>query len=286
VASGQGVQRQECELQRGSDVHRLGLTVTPLRRRGDDLLGFLVLFADLGSEREARHDRLAESLAQLGELSAGVAHELRNGLATLSGYLTMLESEPAAATAAEHIAELRLETRHLERVVADFLSFARPETTRLTEVDLRDVCRAAATDPALPAGSVMLVLDDSGPPPLLAGDGELLVRALRNLLRNGVEAQQREGVTSPVRIEGRWDGAAYELAVCDAGAGIPLELRGRLFQPFASHRPGGVGLGLALAHRIISLHGGRLVLENRPEGGTCARMTFSAGPLAQHRGGP
>lgn len=277
VASGKALQRQECELLRGGDVRRLGLTVTPLRRHDAELLGFLVLFADLGSAREARQDRLAESLAQLGELAAGVAHELRNGLATLGGYLTLLERDPHGAAAAEHLAELRLEARHLERVVADFLSFARPETARLAEVDLRQVCRQAAADPALPAGTVTLAVAEDPAPPPLAGDGELLVRALRNLLRNALEAQQRAGVATPIELAAGWqDDAAggYRIEVRDRGPGLSPELRNRLFQPFASERPGGVGLGLALAHRIISLHGGRLALEDRPGGGICARVEF------------
>ena len=111
VASGQGAQRQECALLTPGGERRLGLTVTPLRRAGGALLGFLVLFADLEADaRQDRDARLAESLAQLGELSAGVAHELRNGLATLSGYVALLAREPLAAEASECVTELQLET--------------------------------------------------------------------------------------------------------------------------------------------------------------------------------
>jgi signal transduction histidine kinase len=281
VASGQGAQRRECALRFGADERRLGLTVTPLRRGAGEVLGFLVLFADLGSAREAQQDRLAESLAQLGELAAGVAHELRNGLATLAGWLAMVERDPAAPAAREHLRELRQETRHLERVVADFLAFARPETARPTAVDLGQVCRQSAADPALPEGAVVVTVADGGPPPLLTGDPELLVRALRNLLRNAVEAHSRAGVADPVELRAGWvePGGTYRIEVGDRGEGVSPDLRARLFQPFASDRPGGVGLGLALAHRIISLHGGRLTLEGREGGGTSARVEFPPGAL-------
>lgn len=275
VATGQGVQRQECEVRgAGGESTRIGLTVTPLRRGGEEeAMGFLVLFAAIGEEAGGE-ERLAESLAQLGELSAGVAHELRNGLATLRGYLTLLERDPAGGGAAEYVGELRRETEHLQRVVADFLSFARPETARPEPVDLARLARHAAADPALAPGVVVVDAAGAEPPATLGGDPELLVRALRNLIRNAVEAQARAGVEAPVRVELGWEAQGFAIAIADRGEGIPPEVRRRLFQPFAAGRPGGVGLGLALAHRIVSLHGGRLALDDRPGGGTVARVVF------------
>jgi signal transduction histidine kinase len=274
VATGQGVQRQECEVRRpDGELVRIGLTVTPLRR-AEMPLGFLVLFAALGEEG-AGEERLAESLAQLGELSAGVAHELRNGLATLRGYLTLLEREPAGAAAAECIGELRQETEHLQRVVSDFLSFARPETARPESLDLDSLVRHAANDPSLAPD---VVVDppqvEAQRPARLLGDPHLLVRALRNLLRNAVEAHASSGIQEPVRISSGWAAQGFSITIADRGPGLPAEVRRRLFQPFTAGRPGGVGLGLALAHRIVTLHGGRLAIEDRAGGGTVARVSF------------
>jgi signal transduction histidine kinase len=280
VRSGQGAQRQECALVADGVERRVGLTATPLRRAGGSLLGFLVLFTDLtADERLDRGARLAESLAQLGELSAGVAHELRNGLATLSGYVTLLERSPPADAAAEYLAELRLETANLQRVVTDFLSFARPETARPQALDLGQVVRQAVADPALEAAAVHVVVEDSRRAARLTGDAQLLVRALRNLLRNALEAQERNGTEAPVEVAAAWAGEDYEVTIADRGAGLGPEMRRRLFQPFASDRTGGVGLGLALSHRIVGMHGGRLALEDRPGGGTVARLTFPAASL-------
>jgi len=297
VAAGEGVQRRECDVFAADRTHRIGLTMTPLRRAGsafgpDDVLGYLVLFADLtASEREGQQARLAESLAHLGELSAGVAHELRNGLATLGGYLTLLERDLAndkgqlagrdSQHVGEYLGELRGETQRLQRVVADFLGFTHPGAARLVDVDLAALVRHAAADPALDGGIVCVDEADAdvsaaaSPAAILAGDPQLLERALRNLLRNAVEAQQRSGATTPVEVAAGWRDDGFEIAVRDRGPGFSAEMRRRLFQPFATDRPGGVGMGLALAHRIVVLHGGTLTLEPRTDGGTVARISFA-----------
>ncbi|HXT51890.1 MAG TPA: ATP-binding protein [Thermoanaerobaculia bacterium] len=299
VAAGEGLNRRECDVFAGGEPHRIGLTMTPLRRpsrrfgpddglRGGELLGYLVLFADLtASEREGHQARLAESLAHLGELSAGVAHELRNGLATLGGYLTLLERDLAASDrqiAGEYLAELRGETQRLQRVVADFLGFTHPGTARLVDVDLAALVRHAARDPALDGAALRIDEPVAEPSaagaadalaPILAGDPQLLERALRNLLRNALEAQQRSGAETPVEVAAGWREDRFEIAIRDRGPGVSPEMRRRLFQPFATDRPGGVGMGLALAHRIVALHGGTLTLEPRAGGGTVARVTFA-----------
>jgi signal transduction histidine kinase len=277
IAAGEGLQRQECDVVAHGEAHRIGLTATPLRRPGGELLGYLVLFADLtASERELHQARLAESLAHLGELAAGVAHELRNGLATLGGYLTLLERDPGGPHGGEYLQELRGETQRLQRVVADFLGFTHPGAARLVAVDLVSIVHHAAGDPAL-EGAALRVRDDDDPaaaPAVLPGDPQLLERALRNLLRNALEAQQRNDASSPVEVETGWREDRFEIVIRDRGPGMSAEMRRRLFQPFASDRPGGVGLGLALAHRIVALHGGTLELEPRAEGGTSAKIRF------------
>jgi signal transduction histidine kinase len=304
IAAGEGLQRRECDVMAAGETRRIGLTMTPLRRPDGELLGYLALFADLtASEREGQQARLAESLAHLGELAAGVAHELRNGLATVGGYLTLLERDlandnrqPATerGLAGEYLAELRGETQRLQRVVADFLGFAHPSAARPVAVDLAALVRHAAADPALDAAALQVetgaaadsaaaaseggaTASEGGAIALaavLAGDPQLLERALRNLLRNALEAQQRSGATTPVEIAAGWRDDRFEIAIRDRGPGLSPEMRRRLFQPFASDRPGGVGMGLALAHRIVALHGGTLALEPRPEGGITARIGF------------
>jgi signal transduction histidine kinase len=287
VGEGQALERQECAVRSAGEDLTLGLTVHPLRRDGGGVRGYLVLFADLtGARRQADASRLAESLASLGELAGGVAHELRNGLATLRGYLTLIERHPDEESAAGFLGEIRRESDHLQRVVEDFLSFARPGTARLEEFSLAEVAARAAADPALGGAEVVVRMPagrgaaedgaagQGAPGGRLRGDPGLVLRALRNLLHNAVEAQREAGQAAPVEVAIDETAEGVELTIDDRGRGVPPELRDRLFHPFATGRPGGIGLGLALAQRIVVLHHGRIRLEDRPGGGTRARVFF------------
>ena len=279
MASGQGATRRETELNTGGGGLALGLTVHPLRRDDGAVRGFLVLFVDLTEvRRKAAEERLAEGLAQLGELAAGVAHELRNGLATLRGYLNLVERRPEDGALGDYLSEMRRESDHLMRVVEDFLTFARPETARVEPVELVALARRAAADPALGDGAVTVEVSglDSA---RIRGDAGLLERALKNLLHNAVRAEREANGRAAVvcRLERR--DQALVLAIEDRGAGLPATVREQLFQPFVSDRPDGVGLGLSLARRIIDLHGGSLALDDRADGGTRAVVSFPADAL-------
>lgn len=275
VAEGSTLKRQECAVRSGGETRTVGLTVHPLRRDDGGVRGHLILFADLTDVlRRAEESRLEESLARLGEMAGGVAHELRNSLATLKGYLTLIERRPDEDSIADFLSEIRHEADHLERVLQDFLSFARPGTARLQEIPLARLLARAAADPVLSGVEIRL---SGGGGVVLKGDPQLLERAVRNLLHNAAEAGREAGRGGPVEpvevtVEPQADG--IEVAIEDRGPGLVPEVRGRLFHPFATGRRGGVGLGLSLAHRIVTLHGGRIRLEDRPGGGTRAVLFF------------
>ena len=268
VEQGTEIRRAECAIASPSGALTLGLTAHPLRREGGAVRGLLVLFADLTEARQrAWEDRVAESLAHLAELAAGIAHELRNSLATVRGYLSLVERSRDAGALAGYLQEIRGEADHLERVLDDFLSFARPGSVRMEPFPLARVLSRVAADPALSGTTVELAAGES---PWISGDGQLIERAVRNLVRNAAEA--RPG--GSVEIDLRHTEEGWEISVEDRGAGIPPEIRDRLFHPFVTARPGGVGLGLSLAHRIVVLHQGRLRLEDREGGGTRAVITL------------
>jgi len=274
LAEGSAPQRQECGVRSGRDTLTVGLTLHPLRRDDGEVRGHLVLFADLTEvQRRQEESRLAESLAQLGEMAGGVAHELRNSLGTLRGYLTLIERRPDEDSIADFLSEIRHEADHLERVLEDFLSFARPGTARMRELSLTRLLLRAAADPAL-AGVEVRVCGEPAGDPVLRGDPQLLERAVRNLLHNAAQAEREAGRAGPVEVSVALQPEGVEVAVADRGPGLPAEIRERLFHPFATGRRGGVGLGLALAHRIVVLHGGRIRLEDRPGGGTRALLSF------------
>jgi signal transduction histidine kinase len=274
MESGQVIQRRETFFERRGHRMTLGLSVNPLRRDDGSSRAFLVLFADLTeTQRQAEEERVADSLAQVGELAAGVAHEMRNSLATFRGYLTLVERSPDDDSITDYLAELRRETDHLQRVLDDFLSFARPESTQLEEIDLGAVVRRAAADPALEGYPIHINATQAQ----IKGDAQLLERAIRNLLHNATDASVENHAVGPVEVDMNTTEDRVEIAVLDRGSGVPPEIRGSLFQPFVTGKTTGVGLGLALAHRIVHLHAGRLTLEDRPGGGTIALLEL---PLA------
>ncbi len=284
LARGEGALREQCSVTLPSGERTLGFAVHPLRRRDRSVRGWMLLFVDLTEiRRQDRERQLSESLSRVGELTAGLAHELRNGLASLRGYLTLLErhrprteSDSRDADFDDSLREIRQETDHLHRVLQDFLSFARPGTVRLEEVDLERLAHHAAADPALSGAAVRVVRSGQAPLPRVAGDSQLLERALRNLLLNAVRAhaETEPPVGQPVEVRLESRGTEVVLTVEDRGPGIAADLEDRLFVPFASSRPGGTGLGLALSRRIAELHNAVLTLENRAGGGAVARLCF------------
>lgn len=271
VWSGRSIQRREFRLETGPTHRIIGLTLNLLRRDDHAIRGFIVLFTDLTESRaRAQEAQVARSLKQLGELAAGVAHELRNGLATLKGYLTLIEHQPGDETVRDYLGEMQTEAEHLERVVSDFLSFARPGTIALESIDLGEVALRASRDPSLGGATVELETSESVGD--LRGDSLLLQRAVRNLLHNAAQAQAEAGSEEPIRVAVQPDADGVLLTIDDAGPGLSEALADSLFQPFVSGRAEGVGLGLALAQRITELHAGSLTLTNRPGGGARATL--------------
>ena len=266
----------------------LGVTVHELRRENREVRGYLVLFADLTDvERRAEQRRLSESLAHMGELTAGIAHEMRNSLTSLRGYLSRAERLDAPSPLRTELDEIRHETDHLKRILDDFLSFAQPGSVRMAEVSLERIVRRAASDLEIAGKSVSIHSSEREGPRAIRriwGDAQLLERALLNLLQNAADAEREAGETArslTVRID--FDGPAPEVTIEDRGIGLKPEMADRLFVPFASHKRDGIGLGLALARRILDLHGAVLELENREGGGVCARIRFAASGVVERR---
>jgi signal transduction histidine kinase len=273
--------RAEVVVHGGPSARSLGVTVHELRRETLEVRGYLVLFADLTEvQRRADQRRLSESLAHMGELTAGIAHEMRNSLASLRGYLSRVEKQATDAAVRSDVEEIRHEADHLKRILDDFLSFAQPGSVRMAEVSLERVVRRAASDLEVAGKSVSIQSSEpEGPRAIrrILGDDQLLERALRNLLHNAAEAEEEAGrseASLSVRIE--FPASGPTVTIEDRGTGVHPEVADRLFVPFSSHKGQGIGLGLAIARRILDLHGALLELENREDGGARARVRFPA----------
>ena len=276
---GEGVSRREIEIA-GDDATPvvLGLTAHPLRRDDGTTRGLLALFVDLTQTRHrANEERRATSLAQLGRMSAGLAHELRNSLAALRGYLTLIEKHRDQDSITDYLGEIRSESDQLQRVLEDFLSFARPEA-RLETLSVASIVGRLASDPGLEDKQVNIDNRCEGGLEIRA-DRQLLERALRNLLRNAAQADEATGVTTPLDMTIGCDSASVRVTIGDRGPGLPPQGAEELFEPFATTRDGGVGLGLPLAQRIVELHGGTLELSPRQGGGLEAIVTLPTGAI-------
>jgi signal transduction histidine kinase len=260
------VGRREIRWVAGGESRSLGVTVTPAEGADGRFLGVLALFTDLTEMRklEARV-ALTRHLSDLGQVSAGAAHEFRNAAAAIDGFADLALRSPERA--AEHLKAIRREAQEMSRVTSDFLLFARPEKFARERIDLEGVAAAAVaeTRAAFPGVDVRL----RGPFPAVSGSEVLLRRALVNLLRNAVEATppERRGEPEAIRLDGSRRSGEILLAVGDRGEGVEASRREEIFLPFYSTKPRGSGFGLAIVARIAELHGGTVEVGARKEGG-------------------
>jgi signal transduction histidine kinase len=261
----------------GSAVSHLGLTVSPIRDdSGSHDQGVICLFTDLSEVMELEEQlRLKDSLARLGEMTAGIAHEFRNGLATIHGYSRLLDLDKLDPTYRPYVQAIRDETEALGQVVTNFLAFARPTELVLAPVDMGTVVEKAAddirTDVRARSGDVIV----NGQFGRVDGDEVLLRQAFSNLCRNAFEACDQANVAPRIVIEGQCDSThgVVRISVSDNGPGVPESVAGRVFRPFFTTKAHGTGLGLALVQKIIVTHNGRVSLTSDQSGG--ARFTVT-----------
>jgi signal transduction histidine kinase len=265
-------------------VTHLGVSVSPLfdpqgSQQGEPH-GAICLFTDLTAIKNLEEQlRLKESLATVGELTAGIAHEFRNGLATIHGYSKLFDLAALPETYRPYVEGIRLEAESLNKVVTNFLNFARPAQLTLTQVDLRAVCERAADEirPDVRAlGGDIVVSGEFG---VVDGDEILLRQAFSNLLRNAVEACAGSPTPPQVMVHCEADPAkkTWRVMVNDNGPGVSEANRERVFQPFFTMKRHGTGLGLALVQKIIVFHNGRVTVTSAPQGGASFQLTLPNG---------
>lgn len=248
----------------GVRPRHLGVTVSPITGDDGSLQAAVCLFTDLTAVVELEEQlRLKEALARLGELTAGLAHEFRNGLATIHGYGRLLDPDSLPEQARTCVNGIRAETVALGEVVTNFLRFARPEQITLAPVDLQNVIVRAVGD--VPnAGAAVTV---EGPAASVNGDEVLLLRAFSNLIRNSLEACADAGIVPHVTIRTDVTTTDAHVVVEDNGPGFTTESLSKVFQPFATTKANGTGLGLAIVQKVIVSHNGHIAASNRPDGG-------------------
>ncbi len=236
-------------------------TIAPLRRQ-------LIESQALAEQRE--------KLASLGVLAAGVAHEIRNPLTAIKLRAYALRQRSGEGTeGSEDLGVIDGEISRLERIVNDFLLFARPSDPGFAVITPRELFREtlALLTPELAANAIELCVEDGDDDRALRADPHQLKQVLINLIRNAAESIERDGrivlraCHRRLPLAGRMQ-PVLVLEVEDNGAGIPAEVQARLFDPFFSTKPTGTGLGLSIAMRILEKHGGTLQFQTAPGQGT------------------
>ncbi len=250
-------------------------TLTALRRSQAELEAFY-------RERMVRADRFAA----VGEVATGLAHEIKNPLAGLSGALEVLAEDLSGSPRAEVVGEMRHQVQRLATTMESLLSFARPPKTRLREADinatLEKVLFLIRQQQQIRSGDVGVEsLLDGSLPPVLADPGQL-EQVFLNICLNACQAMDGRGGMLTVRSfasEGR-----VQVEIQDTGPGIPAESRSQVFKPFFTTKREGNGLGLAISARIVAEHGGTIVYRCPPSGGTifavALQMAGAAGRAA------
>jgi len=279
LAQAQPVVRRTVKTVGGGATH-LGVTVSPIRDEGGHAYGAICLFADLSEIMDLEDQlRLKDSLARLGELTAGIAHEFRNGLATIHGYARLLDLERLPDDYRPYLLGIRSETEELGQVVTNFLNFAKPTQLTKGTVVMATVIDRAADDIRAEVetrGGELVIRGEFG---RVDGDDVLLRQAMSNLFRNALEACVDGGITPRIAVDGSIDRdqKTVRVVVSDNGPGIPPAIAERMFRPFFTTKARGTGLGLALVQKFIVTHNGRVGAVAQGEGGAHLAVTL---PLA------
>jgi signal transduction histidine kinase len=232
--------------------------------------------AELEAVYRARMER-ADRFALMGEVATGLAHEIKNPLAGLSGALEILSEDfsgtPDHAETAATIEEMRRQVRRLASTMEGLLSFARPNKQ---ETNLNQCLEAALflIERQRRSARVRVVRDLVADVPLVLGDAGQLQQVFLNLCLNAWQAMDGSGGGTLTARTFHSRGGQVTVEICDTGPGIPAEVRPHIFKPFYTTRSDGNGLGLAVSERIVAEHGGEIAFRCPPEGGTIFSMTL------------
>jgi two-component system, NtrC family, sensor histidine kinase PilS len=260
--------RGEFETDRASSRQVLGFSVRGLKEEGEQ--GLLILFQDLTDLKKLeRRARFNEQLAAVGELAAGIAHEIRNPLASISGSVQVLSNELTVGSAERRLMEIIVsESNRLSKILENFLRFVRPQERRVADFDVANTV-AEVMDLFRLSDEVSdahhIEVDVSPPHSELSADRDQIRQIIYNIAKNAVRAMAAGGTLT---VLGREEDAWYSIRFTDTGRGMSEEELGRLFTPFSTAFDGGTGLGMAIVRRIVEDHGGAIDADSRPGEGT------------------
>lgn len=269
----------------GAHAATLEITIVPLVR-DRHIEGSLVHVVDI-TERRSEEARLrrAENLASITTLAAGVAHEIRNPLTSMSIHLQLIQralrrSETVSAEIDESLRTMTAEIQRLNKIVVDFLFAVRPMNSELREGDINDVLRPllAFLRPELSASGIEVVEKLAARLPPAQIDERLLREALLNIVKNAQAAMAAGGTLAVGTV---LEGERIRITVRDTGTGIPDDIADKIFEPYFTTRDFGSGLGLTLTYKIIKEHAGDIEVTSKPGVGTTLRVSIPVSPRAR-----
>jgi PAS domain S-box-containing protein len=263
LQSGEVFTRVEFNAPIGPDVDkRIGINLSPITDSNGAIEGAICLLSDLTEIVELHNQiKLKENFAALGEMSAGIAHEFKNSIATIVGYAQMSMGETDIKSLQHYAREIHKESQALSNMVTEFLNFARPVKTSMGYVDLAELLEATVSDlKHLRPGTYEVRLTSSGAA-AVACDSTLMRQSFLNLLINAVEALEEKG-TIHVSVSTPKDRNNIRVVIEDNGHGIPAHVAPKIFIPFFTTKTHGTGLGLSLVQKIVFAHNGRIEAQN------------------------
>ncbi len=259
---------------------RLGFSVSPLKDSREEAIGSIIIFQDLTKLREMEEGlKRADRLAAIGSMAAGIAHEIRNPLASISGSIEILKEEAGKSKEHEQLMEIILrEVGRLNSLIGDFLLFARPSSPAREMIRLNgtieEILQMFAKSPNCGPGiQIVRRFEDEL---LVPGDPQQMRQVFWNLFNNAAEAMPNGG---ELRVELRRLtssplGAGCEISVSDTGVGMAEDVIAKIFDPFFTTKEKGTGLGLSIVHSIVDSNGGKIRVQSRPGLGTTFALIF------------
>ncbi len=251
----------------------LGLTLSPLKDREGRTIGQILIFTDLTHLKAFESQvELRERLSSLGEISAGIAHELRNPLGVIAGY-TKLLSKRVDNSLKLIVDAISKEIIVMDRIISDFLSFAKPAELNISDTDLKTIIENCVGAVIGERDDINLNIDINGLP-VIKGDEVFLRQAFTNLIQNAAEAMPQGGKLTINASASTGSAEDFlEVSISDTGHGITENIVDKIFLPFFTTKEKGTGLGLAIVHKIVVSHGGNIFVDSSDKG-TTSRIRF------------
>jgi two-component system sensor histidine kinase PilS (NtrC family) len=283
LISGKPISRQEVELQKKTGLSIwVGLSISPLKDKEGKQIGIILVFTDLTEIKMLREQsELKKRLAMLGEMSGGIAHEFRNSMGTIMGYVKILSKRLKEDDQAQEVMSTVIsEINSMDLIIKELLNYGKPVTLSLAPVDLNGLIKKALDTTLGRYPDIKIDVDLRGRIPAdlpqFYLDEVLMRQALQNIIQNAVESMPAGG-NLKIEIKSQLLNPPsppfpIEIFISDTGSGMPQEVLENIFLPFYTTKPRGTGMGLALVHKIILAHGGGIHVESQEGQGTTFRV--------------